>query len=125
MSRIRCRDFYSACHLSPETGALILWQPPPILEEMVAHDQLAHRQDPQTSRHPTTSDAEYHRQAPAVEMNNTSAVAGSSFHDRMTVQDDKNLMGDIHTLFNEVNISYTSLIEAMAIGSSFLTCIPD
>nr|CAB3452137.1 unnamed protein product [Digitaria exilis] len=102
LSRIRCRDFYSACHLSPETGALIVWQPPPILEEMVAHDQLAPRQDPQTSRHPATSDTEYQRQASSVEMNNTSAVAGSSFHDRITVQDDENLMGDIHALFSEI-----------------------
>nr|TKW30793.1 hypothetical protein SEVIR_2G061600v2 [Setaria viridis] len=74
---------FIACHLSVETGALIVWQPPPIPEEMVAlaHDQLAPRQDSQTFGPPATS--------------------GISFHARMTVQDDDNLSGDILALFNE------------------------
>ncbi|OEL13151.1 hypothetical protein BAE44_0025830 [Dichanthelium oligosanthes] len=103
LSRIRCRDFYSACHLSAETGALIVWQPPPTLEEMVAHDQLAPRHDPETFGPPLTSETEYQRQAPAVQMTNTSVVTGSSFNARMTVQNDENLRGDILTLFNEIN----------------------
>nr|CAB3455862.1 unnamed protein product [Digitaria exilis] len=74
---------------------------------MVAHDQLAPRPDPQTCRNPATSDTEYKRQASAVEMNNTSAVAGSSCHDRITVQDDENLMGDIHALFSEIEARTT------------------
>ncbi|CAO2209729.1 unnamed protein product [Urochloa humidicola] len=102
LSRIRCRDFYSACDLSAETGALVVWQPPPILEEMVAHYQLAPRQDPQTSGYPATSDTEYQRQAPAVQMNHASVVAGSSFHARI-VQNDENLRGEILALFTEGN----------------------
>ncbi|KAK8459034.1 hypothetical protein SEVIR_2G061500v4 [Setaria viridis] len=101
LSRIRCRDFYSACHLSAETGALIVWQPPPIPEEMVDHDQLAPRQDPQTFGPPAYFDTEYQRQVPAVQITDTSVVAGSSFHARMTVQDDDNLRGDILAFFNE------------------------
>ncbi|CAL5011263.1 unnamed protein product [Urochloa decumbens] len=105
LSRIRCRDFYSACHPSAETGALVVWQPPPILEEMVAHYQLAprHRQDSQASGHPATSDTEYQQQAPAVQITHASAVAGSSFQARTTVQDDANLREDILALFNERN----------------------
>ena len=103
MSRIRCRDFHSACILSAETGALIVWQPPPILEEVVA----ASRQDPETFGLPVTSDTEYQRQAPTVQMNNTSVVSGSSFHSRMTVQDDENIRANILTLLNEVNTFLT------------------
>lgn len=82
-----------------------MWQPPPIPEEMVAlaHDQLAPRQDSQTFGPPATSGTEYQRQAPTVQMTNTSVMAGSSFHARMIVQDDDNLSGDILALFNEVN----------------------
>ncbi|RLN36512.1 uncharacterized protein C2845_PM03G21730 [Panicum miliaceum] len=100
LSRIRCRDFYSACSLSAETGALIVWQPPLILEEMVALNQLAPMQ---IFGPPATSDTEYQRQAPTAQMTNTSVVAGSSFHSRMTVQDDENFRGDILTLLNESN----------------------
>lgn len=104
MSQIRCRDFYSACHLSAETGALTVWQPSPIPEEMVDHDQLFLRQDPQTFGLPATSDTEYQQQAPAVQMTNiTPVMAGSSLHTKMTVQDDDNLRGDILAFFNEVN----------------------
>ncbi|CAO2201063.1 unnamed protein product [Urochloa humidicola] len=101
LSRIKCRDFCSACHLSAETGALVVWQPPSILEEMVAHYQLARRQVPRTSGHPATS--EYLRQAPAVQINHASDLAGSLFQARMTVRDDENLREDILTLFNESN----------------------
>ncbi|XP_039799095.1 uncharacterized protein LOC120664125 isoform X2 [Panicum virgatum] len=101
LSRIRCRDFYSACSLSAETGALIVWQPPPILEEVVALDQLAPRQDPETFGLPATSDTEYQRQAPTVQMNNTSVVSGSSFHSRMTVQNDRNFREGFRILLNE------------------------
>ena len=41
--------------------------------------------------------------APTVQMTNTSVVSGSSFHSRMTVQDDENFRGDVLTLLNEVN----------------------
>ncbi|PVH63548.1 hypothetical protein PAHAL_2G052800 [Panicum hallii] len=103
LSRIRCRDFYSACSLSAETGALIVWQPPPVLEEVVALDQLAPRQDPETFGPPATSDTEYQQQELTVQMTNTSVVAGSSSHSRMTVQDDESFRGDILTLLNESN----------------------
>ncbi|OEL26135.1 E3 ubiquitin protein ligase DRIP1 [Dichanthelium oligosanthes] len=104
LSRIRCRDFYSACSLSAETGALIVWQPPPILEELVVHDRLAPRQDPETFGPPGTSGSQYLGQTLTVQMTNTSVLAGSSFHARMTVQDDEKLKGDIITLFNESNV---------------------
>ncbi|RLM84321.1 uncharacterized protein C2845_PM04G04350 [Panicum miliaceum] len=103
LSRISCRDFYSACSLSAETGALIVWQPPPVLEEVVALDQLAPRQDPETFGPPATSDTEYQQQELTVQMTNTSVVAGSSSHSRMTVQDDESFRGDILTLLNESN----------------------
>ncbi|PUZ68690.1 hypothetical protein GQ55_2G049300 [Panicum hallii var. hallii] len=103
LSRIRCRDFYSACSLSAETGALIVWQPPPVLEEVVALDQLAPRQAPETFGPPATSDTEYQHQELTVQMTNTSVVAGSSSHSRMTVQDDESFRGDILTLLNESN----------------------
>jgi len=84
-----------------------VWQPPPILEEVVALDQLAPRQDPETFGLPATSDTEYQRQAPTVQMTNTSVVSGSSFHSRMTVQDDENIRANILTLLNEVNTFLT------------------
>jgi E3 ubiquitin-protein ligase DRIP len=80
-----------------------MWQPAPIPEEMVAHGQLALRQDPHTFGPPATSDTEYQRQAPAVQMTSTQVEVGSSSHARITVQDDDNLKGDILTLFNEVS----------------------
>ncbi|CAO2176049.1 unnamed protein product [Urochloa humidicola] len=101
LSRIRCRDFYSACHLSADTGAVVVWQPPHILEEMVAHYQLAPREDPLTSGHLATSD--YLRPAPAVQINHASGLSGSLFQSRMTVQDDENLREDILALFNQSN----------------------
>lgn len=93
------RDFHSVCSLTAEAGALITWQPPPILEEIVTHDQLASTQDPETFR-PVASDT-YQQQAPTAKMTNTSFLVGSSSHARMTVHDDENLRGDILTLFNE------------------------
>ncbi|CAL5091042.1 unnamed protein product [Urochloa decumbens] len=111
LSRIRCRDFYSSCHLSAETGALIVRQPPPILEEIVAFDQLAPRQDPETSKPPATSDAEHQRQVPIVQMANTSVVEGTSFHARMTVHEET-LRGDILTLFSESNAIIMGRYEA-------------
>ncbi|CAL5003208.1 unnamed protein product [Urochloa decumbens] len=98
-------NIVSIIFIEQETGALVVWQPPPILEEMVAHYQLAprHRQDSQASGHPATSDTEYQQQAPAVQITHASAVAGSSFHARTTVQDDANLREDILALFNERN----------------------
>ncbi|CAO2168459.1 unnamed protein product [Urochloa humidicola] len=101
LSRIRCRDFYSACHLSADTGAVVVWQPPHILEEMVAHYQLAPREDPLTSGHLATSD--YLRPEPAVQINHASGLSGSLFQSRMTVQDDENLREDILALFNQSN----------------------
>ncbi|CAL5066768.1 unnamed protein product [Urochloa decumbens] len=111
LSRIRCRDFYSSCYLSAETGALIVWQPPPVLEEMVAFDQLAPRQDPDTSKPPATSDAEHQRQVPTVQMTNTSVVAGTSFHARMTVHEET-LREDILTIVNEGNARIMGRYEA-------------
>ncbi|KAG2632099.1 hypothetical protein PVAP13_2NG062700 [Panicum virgatum] len=108
LSQIRCRDFHSACILSAETGALIVWQPPPILEEVVA----ASRQDPETFGLPVTSDTEYQRQAPTVQMTNTSVVSGSSFHSRMTVQDDENIRANILTLLNENNARIMGCYDA-------------
>ncbi|CAL4997617.1 unnamed protein product [Urochloa decumbens] len=98
-------NIVSIIFIEQETGALVVWQPPPILEEMVAHYQLAprHRQDSQASGHPATSDTEFQQQAPAVQITHASAVAGSSFHARTTVQDDANLREDILALFNERN----------------------
>ena len=84
-----------------------MWQPPPILEEVVALDQLAPRQDPETFGLPATSDTEYQRQAPTVQMNNTSVVSGSSFHSRMTVQNDRNFREGFRILLNEVNTFLT------------------
>jgi len=80
-----------------------VWQPPPILEEVVA----ASRQDPETFGLPVTSDTEYQRQAPTVQMNNTSVVSGSSFHSRMTVQNDRNFREGFRILLNEVNTFLT------------------
>jgi hypothetical protein len=84
-----------------------VWQPPPVLEEVVALDQLAPRQDPETFGPPATSDTEYQQQELTVQMTNTSVVAGSSSHSRMTVQDDESFRGDILTLLNEVNTFLT------------------
>ncbi|CAN6197082.1 unnamed protein product [Urochloa humidicola] len=97
LSRIRCRDFYSSCHLSAETGALIVWQPPPMLEEMVAFDELTPRQDPEKSKHSeTTSDA---------------VGAGTSFHARMMVEDET-LRRDILKIQNENNARIMERYEA-------------
>ncbi|CAN6209498.1 unnamed protein product [Urochloa humidicola] len=111
LSRIRCRDSYSSCHLSAETGALIVWRPPPILEEMVALDQLAPRQDPEKFKPQATSDAEHQRQVPAVQMTNTSVVAGTSFHARMTVHEET-LRGDVLTMLSENNARIIGRYEA-------------
>jgi hypothetical protein len=108
LSRIRGRDFDSACGLTEDTGALIVWQAPPILEEMAAHNQLDSKQDPDSFRPPATSDIEYQRQGPTAQMTNISFMVGNSSHARPTDQDDENLRGDVLTLINEVHTFLTS-----------------
>ncbi|ONM51760.1 E3 ubiquitin protein ligase DRIP2 [Zea mays] len=103
LSRIRGRDFDSACGLTEDTGALIVWQAPPILEETAAHNQLDSKQDPDSFRPPATSDIEYQRQGPTAQMTNISFMVGNSSHARPTDQDDENMRGDILTLINESN----------------------
>ncbi|XP_066398700.1 uncharacterized protein [Miscanthus floridulus] len=103
LSGIKGRDFDSACGLTEETGALIVWQASPILEEMVAHNQLDSKQDPESFRLPATSDIENQRQGPTAQMNNISFMVESSSSARPTVQDDENLRGDFLTLINESN----------------------
>ncbi|CAD6220884.1 unnamed protein product [Miscanthus lutarioriparius] len=102
LSGIKGRDFDSACGLT-ETRALIVWQASPILEEMVAHNQLDSKQDPESFRLPATSDIENQRQGPTAQMTNISFMVESSSSARPTVQDDENLRGDFLTLINESN----------------------
>ncbi|CAM0151136.1 unnamed protein product [Urochloa decumbens] len=83
-------------------NALTVQQPQPILEEMVPLDQLAPRQDPETFGPLETSDTKHQRQVPTLQMTNTSVMAGSSLHARMTVQEEK-LRGDVLSMFKESN----------------------
>ncbi|CAN6165353.1 unnamed protein product [Urochloa humidicola] len=100
LSQIRCRDFYSSCHLSAETGALIVWQPAPILDEMVAFDLLPPRQDP------ATSNAEQQQQVPTA-----SVGADTSFHARIT-DHEETLRRDILKIQNENNERIMERYEA-------------
>ncbi|PWZ58815.1 26S proteasome non-ATPase regulatory subunit 12 B [Zea mays] len=111
LSRIRGRDFDSACGLTEDTGALIVWQAPPILEEMAAHNQLDSKQDPDSFRPPATSDIEYQRQGPTAQMTNISFMVGNSSHARPTDQDDENLRGDVLTLINELEDERAAALE--------------
>ncbi|ONM51761.1 E3 ubiquitin protein ligase DRIP2 [Zea mays] len=112
LSRIRGRDFDSACGLTEDTGALIVWQAPPILEETAAHNQLDSKQDPDSFRPPATSDIEYQRQGPTAQMTNISFMVGNSSHARPTDQDDENMRGDILTLINESNARIMEMYDA-------------
>ncbi|KXG34543.1 E3 ubiquitin protein ligase DRIP1 isoform X2 [Sorghum bicolor] len=103
LSGTKGRDFDSACGLTEETGALVVWQASPILEEMVAHNQLDSKQGPESFRLPATSDIENQRQGPTAQMTNISFMVESSSSARPTVQDDENLRGDFLTLINENN----------------------
>ena len=119
LSGIKGRDFDSACGLT-ETGALIVWHASPILEEMVAHNQLDSKQDPESFRLPATSDIENQRQGPTAQMTNISFMVESSSSARPTVQDDENLRGDFLTLINEVNTFLTEvIIEAASMAFLF------
>ncbi|KAL5682195.1 hypothetical protein ACJX0J_008580, partial [Zea mays] len=111
LSRIRGRDFDSACGLTEDTGALIVWQAPPILEEMAAHNQLDSKQDPDSFRPPATSVIEYQRQGPTAQMTNISFMVGNSSHARPTDQDDENLRGDVLTLINELEDERAAALE--------------
>ncbi|TVU31821.1 hypothetical protein EJB05_23522, partial [Eragrostis curvula] len=109
LARIRCRDFCSVSKLTSETGALIVWQPQPIREEMVACDQLF------------PGAYEYQQQAPAttnaVQTTKPMLIVNTTPHTGSSLQHDENFRTEFLAKCNENTARMLEMFDS-SIGRS-------